>query len=79
MTDASGKAEVPAVAAASDDTARMLAHDLGNLLAIVIGNLDLLSERREIDAGTRELAQASLDAALRGADVVKRLRGARPG
>jgi signal transduction histidine kinase/ActR/RegA family two-component response regulator len=50
-----------------------MAHDFNNLLGIIIGNLDLLRElaadRPEID----ELAKDALDAALRGAELNKRL------
>ena len=50
-----------------------LAHDFNNLLAIIIGNLDLLREIRQEDAVTDELVRDALDAALRGADLTRRL------
>ena len=50
-----------------------LAHDFNNLLAIVIGNLDLLSESPNRDARSKKLTKEALDAALRGADLVGRL------
>ena len=50
-----------------------LAHDFNNLLAIIIGNLDLLREIRQDDAVTDELVRDALDAALRGADLTRRL------
>ena len=50
-----------------------LAHDFNNLLAIIIGNLDLLHERRQVDAVTDELVHDALDSALRGADLTRRL------
>jgi signal transduction histidine kinase len=50
-----------------------LAHDFNNLLAIVIGNLDLLSESPNTDARSKKLTKEALDAALRGADLVGRL------
>jgi PAS domain S-box-containing protein len=50
-----------------------LAHDFNNLLGVVIGNLDLLRERQTGDADADELARESLDAALRGADLTRRL------
>jgi PAS domain S-box-containing protein len=50
-----------------------LAHDFNNLLGIVIGNLDLLREGG-IDAGESDaMAKDALDAALRGADLTRRL------
>src|SRR5512134_1780554 len=48
-----------------------MAHDFNNLLSVVIGNLDALVER--VDGGARQLAQQGLDAALRGADLTRRL------
>jgi signal transduction histidine kinase len=59
---------------ATPEATRTFAHDLDNLLAIVIGNLDLMDERPELDAETRQLLRASLDAALRGAELVRGLR-----
>jgi PAS domain S-box-containing protein len=50
-----------------------MAHDFNNLLGVVIGNLDLLRERQIGDADADELARESLDAALRGADLTRRL------
>jgi signal transduction histidine kinase len=50
-----------------------MAHDFNNLLGVVIGNLDLLSERLGSDPDARELVQEALDAALRGADLTRRL------
>jgi len=50
-----------------------LAHDFNNLLAIIIGNLDMLREIRADDAVTDELVHDALDAALRGADLTRRL------
>jgi PAS domain S-box-containing protein len=48
-----------------------VAHDLNNLLTVVIGNLDLLE--REGDERTRRLAQPALQAAERGAALIHRL------
>jgi CheY-like chemotaxis protein len=39
----------------------------------VIGNLDILRERRKADTDVQELAGDALDAALRGADLTRRL------
>jgi PAS domain S-box-containing protein len=50
-----------------------MAHDFNNLLGVVIGNLDLLRDRCRDDAETDELAREALDAALRGADLTRRL------
>src|SRR5581483_9419985 len=49
-----------------------MAHDFNNLLGIIIGNLDLLREVKQ-DAESEELATEALDAALRGADLTRRL------
>jgi signal transduction histidine kinase/FixJ family two-component response regulator len=50
-----------------------LAHELNNLLAIVIGNLDMLREQRAHDPQSRELASDALGAALRGAELIRRM------
>jgi signal transduction histidine kinase len=50
-----------------------LAHDFNNLLAVVIGNLDTLQEARKDDPELNELAGEALEAALRGADLTRRL------
>jgi PAS domain S-box-containing protein len=50
-----------------------LAHDFNNLLAIIIGNLDVLSDTMSDNAGERELVQAAIGAALSGSDLTRRL------
>jgi PAS domain S-box-containing protein len=50
-----------------------IAHDFNNLLGVIIGNLDLILDRRKLDAGLKKLVQAALDAALRGGDLTQRL------
>jgi len=50
-----------------------LAHDFNNLLSIIIGNLDLLRERLAGDGESDDLAGQALSAALRGADLTRRL------
>jgi PAS domain S-box-containing protein len=50
-----------------------LAHDFNNLLGIIIGNLDLLRDRQTDEPLVDELAREALDAALRGADLTRRL------
>ncbi len=50
-----------------------MAHDFNNLLGIIIGNLDLLRDRQTGDPDADELAGEALDAALRGADLTRRL------
>ena len=50
-----------------------VAHDFNNLLGIIIGNLDLLLESRASDQEVRELGGEARDAALRGADLTRRL------
>jgi PAS domain S-box-containing protein len=48
-----------------------IAHDFNNLLAIIIGNLDYVLPR--LDAGTKEVLEDALEAALRGSDLTGRL------
>jgi PAS domain S-box-containing protein len=50
-----------------------LAHDFNNLLAIVIGNLDVLSEARTHDAEETELLQGAIGAAVSGSELTRRL------
>jgi signal transduction histidine kinase len=50
-----------------------LAHDLNNLLGIIIGNLDLLKETLPKSSEDQELVDAALESALRGADLNRRL------
>ena len=51
-----------------------IAHDFNNLLMIVVGNLDLMLEGLERDPTVpRALGERARDAALRGADLIKRL------
>lgn len=46
-----------------------LAHDFNNLLGVMIGNLDLLSDRLGTNPAAEELARGALDAALLGAEL----------
>jgi PAS domain S-box-containing protein len=49
-----------------------LAHDFNNLLGVLLGNLDLLAER--FAAGEeKDLTEAAIQAALRGADLIRQL------
>ena len=50
-----------------------MAHDFNNLLGIIVGNLDLARERGGSDAELQEMVGEALDAALRGADLTRRL------
>jgi PAS domain S-box-containing protein len=50
-----------------------LAHDFNNLLSVVIGNLDLLREELTKGSALDELANEALTAALRGAELTRRL------
>jgi CheY-like chemotaxis protein len=50
-----------------------LAHDFNNLLGIIIGNLDLLRDLHRGDSDADEFASEALQAALRGADLTRRL------
>ncbi len=50
-----------------------LAHDFNNLLAIVLGNLDVLSDTVPGDAEQQELVQAAIGAAVSGSELTRRL------
>jgi signal transduction histidine kinase len=50
-----------------------MAHDFNNLLSIVVGNLDLLHDRIKDDSRLATLADAALQASLRGADLTRQL------
>lgn len=50
-----------------------LAHDFNNLLGVIIGNLDLLHERIEDEPVAAEILGEALAAAVRGADLNRRL------
>ena len=50
-----------------------VAHDFNNLLTVILGNLQLLERRVEGDARIQKRVRRASDAALRGADLTKRL------
>jgi signal transduction histidine kinase/CheY-like chemotaxis protein len=50
-----------------------MAHDFNNLLGVIIGNLDVMHDLIKDDAEADELAGEALDAALRGAELTRRL------
>ncbi|HUZ71664.1 MAG TPA: MASE4 domain-containing protein [Stellaceae bacterium] len=50
-----------------------MAHDFNNLLGVIIGNVDLLRDHVKENAEAQELTDDALDAALRGADLTRRL------
>ncbi len=50
-----------------------LSHDFNNLLTIIVGNLSVLEEEAEDDPNTMDMVSPALDAARRGADLVKQL------
>ncbi|HEY4355386.1 MAG TPA: PAS domain S-box protein [Acidobacteriaceae bacterium] len=50
-----------------------IAHDFNNLLGIVIGNLDLLERLETENAGVLKRVRTAQKAALRGADLTRRL------
>ncbi|HVJ55010.1 MAG TPA: ATP-binding protein [Aliidongia sp.] len=50
-----------------------MAHDFNNLLGIVIGNLDLMVAGTDLGEQTRQMSGEALDAAIRGADLIRRL------
>ena len=50
-----------------------LAHDFNNLLGVILGNLDLLGERFETPCEEKDLTDAAIQAALRGAELIRQL------
>ncbi len=50
-----------------------MAHDFNNYLNVIIGNLDLLKNRTDIDAEAADLIDAALGGALRSADLTRSL------
>jgi len=50
-----------------------MAHDFNNLLGVIIGNLELLRTRASLDRDEAQLSLDALDAATRGADLVRGL------
>ena len=50
-----------------------MAHDFNNLLGIIIASLDLLASQLKADPDSAQVAQDALAAALRGADLARRL------
>jgi len=54
-----------------------MAHDFNNLLGVIVGNLDLIAETPGdapgADAEIRRMSEEALDAATRGAELIRRL------
>jgi PAS domain S-box-containing protein len=50
-----------------------VAHDFNNLLGIIIGNLDIAADHARGNAALRDNLQEALNAALRGAELTRRL------
>jgi signal transduction histidine kinase/CheY-like chemotaxis protein len=50
-----------------------IAHDFNNLLAVIVGNLELVSEPSVAGSDAPELIEMAMDAAERGADLTRRL------
>ena len=50
-----------------------IAHDFNNLLGVIVGNIDMLLDTLKTDPDRAELAEDALNAALRGAELTKRL------
>ncbi len=50
-----------------------IAHDFNNILAIVVGNLDLLALELPPGGEARELIETAIEAALKGSDLTKSL------
>ncbi len=51
-----------------------LAHDFNNILTVIIGNLSALAEARAGDAAVAEFVGPAVDAARRGAELIKALQ-----
>ena len=50
-----------------------VAHDFNNLLTPIVGNLDLICMRQDVDARTRRLVDAALQSAQKASALVQRL------
>jgi PAS domain S-box-containing protein len=50
-----------------------IAHDFNNLMAIILGNLDLLNEQKDMPFSARRKIETSIRAGLRAADLTHRL------
>jgi signal transduction histidine kinase len=50
-----------------------MAHDFNNILAIIVGNLDILHDLPARTLQEKELVQDALEAALRGSELIRRL------
>ena len=50
-----------------------LAHDFNNILTVIIGNLSALTDARSGDAAVAEFVEPAVDAARRGAELIKAL------
>jgi PAS domain S-box-containing protein len=50
-----------------------MAHDFNNLLGVIVGNLDLLRLNGRLSAEDRELVDEAANAAMMGADLIRRL------
>ncbi len=50
-----------------------IAHDFNNLLTIIVGNLALAEEDENLDDESKDMVDAALDSARKGATLVKRL------
>jgi PAS domain S-box-containing protein/hemerythrin-like metal-binding protein len=52
-----------------------IAHDFNNLLGIILGNLEMLSRKAELDDRNSRRVETSLKATLRAADLTKQILG----
>lgn len=50
-----------------------VAHDFNNILAVVIGNLDLLQDQVELDGDAREMVDFAFSGAMKGAELTRQL------
>ena len=50
-----------------------MAHDFNNLLGVIVGNLELLRRRAHLEEEEAQLSLEAMDAAMRGADLVRGL------
>jgi PAS domain S-box-containing protein len=50
-----------------------VAHNINNLLSVIIGNMELLRERTAEDKKSMEYAHEAIEAALQGAELIRRM------
>lgn len=50
-----------------------VAHNINNLLSVIIGNIELLRERTAQDRESAEYTREAIEAALRGAELIRHM------